>query len=53
MRIQMDLLREFYPKGMDLSEVDEKELEHNLELMNNRPRKRLDYKTPNEIINSH
>ena len=47
------LLREFYPKGMDLSEVDEKELEHNLELMNNRPRKCLGYKTPNEIINSH
>lgn len=47
------LLREFYPKGMDLSEVDEKELEHNLELLNNRPRKCLDYKTPDEIINSH
>ena len=33
------LLREFYPKGMDLSEVKKEDLEHNLELMNNRPRK--------------
>lgn len=47
------LLREFYPKGMDLSEVEEHELEYNLKLMNNRPRKCLNYSTPNEIINSH
>lgn len=49
------LLREFYPKGMDLSEVDEKELKNNLSLLNNRPRKCIKYKTPNEIIfnNSH
>ena len=44
-------LREFYPKGMDLSLVDEDELKHNLELMNNRPRKCLGYKTPNEVMN--
>lgn len=45
------LLREFYPKGMDLSEVDEEELKHNLQLMNDRPRRCLKYKTPNEVIN--
>jgi IS30 family transposase len=45
------LLREFYPKGMDLSLDDEDELKHNLELMNNRPRKCLGYKTPNEVMN--
>ncbi len=45
------LLREFYPKGMDLSLVDEDELKHNLELMNNRPRKCLGYKTSNEVMN--
>ncbi|MDD8048227.1 MAG: IS30 family transposase [Thomasclavelia sp.] len=45
------LLREFYPKGMDLSSVNTKELEHNLELLNNRPRKCLKYKTPKEVIN--
>ena len=45
------LLREFYPKGMDLSLVNIKELNFNLELINNRPRKCLEYFTPNEIIN--
>ena len=45
------LLREFYPKGMDLSQVDTKDLQHRLSLMNNRPRKCLQYKTPNEVIN--
>ena len=38
------LLREFYPKGMDFSQIDE-ELKYYLELMNNRPRKCLGYKT--------
>ena len=45
------LLREFYPKGMDLSLVNIDELNHNLELINNRPRKCLGYSTPDEIIN--
>ena len=44
------LLREFYPKGMDLSEVDENELADILILMNNRPRKCIQYKTPNEAL---
>ena len=46
------LLREFYPKGMDLSEVNKEELQHILDLMNNRPRKCLDYKTPTEVMNN-
>lgn len=46
------LLREFYPKGMDLSEVDEEELSTKLNLINNRPRKCLKYKTPNEVIHN-
>lgn len=44
------LLREFYPKGMDLSYVNKKELEYNLTLMNNRPRKCIGFKTPKEIL---
>lgn len=44
------LLREFYPKGMDLSKVDKDELNHILELMNDRPRKCLGFKTPKEIL---
>ena len=47
------LLKEFYPKGMDLEEVDENELSNNIELLNNRPRKCLGYKTPNEVMNLH
>lgn len=44
------LLREFYPKEMDLSQVDENELSNILTLMNNRPRKYLQFKTPNEVM---
>lgn len=45
------LLREFYPKQMDLSKTNEKEVQKTLELLNNRPRKCINYKTPNELIN--
>lgn len=44
------LLREFYPKGMDLSKVNINELNYNLNLLNNRPRKCIDYKTPIEEL---
>lgn len=44
------LLREFYPKGMDLSKVNECELTCALLMMNNRPRKCLGFKTPYEIL---
>ena len=44
------LLREFYPKGMDLSLVNKNELSTNLDLMNSRPRKCIQYKTPKEVM---
>lgn len=44
------LLREFYPKGMDLSKVNIDNLKYNLDLMNNRPRKCIKYKTPKEEL---
>lgn len=44
------LLREFYPKGMDLSKVNRDDLTNNLDLMNNRPRKCIKYKTPREEL---
>ena len=44
------LLKEFYPKGMDLSKVEKDELIYNLTLMNNRPRKCIQYKTPKEVM---
>lgn len=47
------LLREFYPKQMDLSQTNEKEVQQVIELLNNRPRKYKNYKTPNELFNEY
>lgn len=44
------LIREFVPKGTDLTEVKQKDL-HTIALcLNDRPRKRLGFKTPSEVI---
>ena len=47
------LLREYYPKGMDLSEVDEEDLKETIKEMNNRPRKCIGFKTPKEALFEH
>lgn len=44
------LFREFYPKAMDLSKTNEKEVQEKLKLLNDRPRKCINYKTPNEYF---
>ena len=44
------LLRQFFPKKMPLHKVTEKELFKATDLMNNRPRKCLGYKTPWEVF---
>ena len=44
------LLREFYPKKTDLALVSQKELTHNLFLMNSRPRKCLGWKSPIQVF---
>ncbi len=44
------LLREFLPKGSDLSRYTREELDEIEDLMNNRPRKALDWLTPNEHL---
>lgn len=44
------LLREYYPKGMDLSLVTEDDLKNNVERLNTRPRKCIKFKTPKEIF---
>jgi IS30 family transposase len=44
------LLRQFIPKGTDFATVSEKDLSHYVSLINNRPRKRLNYKTPYEVL---
>lgn len=44
------LLRQFHPKGTDFSEVRPSELVKTQNLLNNRPRKCLDYRTPAEVL---
>lgn len=46
------LLREFYPKGRNLSHVNYKTLQKNLALINARPKKILSYKLPQDLFNS-
>ena len=43
------LIRQYLPKGMALDQVTEKEIRTIQEKLNNRPRKTLGYKTPNEV----
>jgi len=44
------LIREFFPKGFNFSNTPQDEVDRVVELINNRPRKRLEYKTPKEIF---
>ena len=43
------LLREYFPKGKDISDISREELAHIVALLNLRPRKCLGYKTPYEV----
>lgn len=44
------LVREYLPKGMNLTNVSQQELMVIGTSLNDRPRKRLGYKTPNEVL---
>jgi len=44
------LLRQFIPKGTDFSQVSSKDLQHYVNLLNGRPRKRHGYLTPAEVL---
>ena len=46
------LLREFFPKKTPFANLEQKELDRVVKLLNNRPRKRLGYRTPAEVFNS-
>jgi IS30 family transposase len=46
------LIRQFFPKGTDLANIPEHRFTKVQHLLNNRPRKRLGYRTPNEILAS-
>ncbi|MFC6094972.1 transposase, partial [Saccharothrix lopnurensis] len=47
------LLRQYFPKGTDLSRWDVDEIEAVAAALNSRPRKTLDWKTPAEALNDH
>jgi transposase, IS30 family len=44
------LLRQFFPKGTDFSRISHQEVTRVENLLNERPRKRLGYRTPSEIL---
>lgn len=44
------LIRPFIPKGAKIEDVDERYIRWIEDSLNNRPRKRLDYLTPNELF---
>ena len=46
------LIREFFPKGTNFRIVTDEELKEIVDLINNRPRESLDYRTPYEVFYS-
>jgi len=46
-------IRYYFPKGTDFSRIPEEELRDVERELNNRPRKRLGFKTPMEVFNQH
>lgn len=44
------LLRQFFPKGTNFAEIEQWELAWAVDLINHRPRKRLNYRTPHEVF---
>lgn len=45
------LLRQFFPKKINFSPITQKDIQKAVRLLNNRPRKRLNYLTPYEAFN--
>jgi IS30 family transposase len=47
------LIRDFFPKGTDFNTIPSGKIKNVQELLNNRPRKTLDWSTPNEVFNGY
>ena len=44
------LIRQYVPKGSDIRTLTDKQIEHIMDRLNNRPRKSLGFLTPNEVF---
>jgi len=44
------LLRQFFPKGTDFTKITNSDLKRAVDLINTRPRKRLQYRTPKQVF---
>ena len=44
------LLRQFFPKKLSFANIEQEDIEKAVKLLNNRPRKRLNYRTPAEVF---
>lgn len=44
------LIRQYFPKRRNFRTIAQHEIAHAMHKLNNRPRKRLDYKTPNQVF---
>ena len=44
------LLRQYFPKGTDFTQMSHQELRYRVTQINTRPRKRLNYRTPSEVL---
>ncbi|MBN4081175.1 IS30 family transposase, partial [Caldithrix abyssi] len=44
------LIRQYFPKNRDFRTITDEELIHAMRRLNNRPRKRLGFKTPNQVF---
>lgn len=46
------LLRQFFPKGTYFATITQYQVDHAVRMLNDRPRKRLGYRTPREVFNT-
>lgn len=44
------MIRRFFPKGTDFDRISDEQLQNVVDYLNNRPRKILNYRTPNEVF---
>lgn len=47
------LVRQYFPKGTDFARIGTSEVQHVLDQLNDRPRQRLRYRTPREVLSQY